>query len=189
MSKKKQNNKEEMADLFEKDLKKIKSAKYNDMDDSFFYHEKKHHGFIFILILFIIIGALCYYYFIFDNPKTIFTYITNNTLNSINLSNNDKSISYSIDIDGKSEKEDINKIFSIINKMIFDGTIGNDNNKRILNGNIYYDDKLLIDYNFLIDTNDKDNIYIKFDNISNKVIKVNTASSCSDKTLYGFFSL
>ena len=181
MSKKKNDVQEEMADLFDKDLRKIKSAKYKDMDDSFSGYEKKHHSFIFIIILFIIIAFVYYYYFIFDSPKTIFNIITNNTLNSINLSDKDKIISYTLKVDGKSEEDDINKIFDIINKVTLSGVIGSDNDKRIFSGNIDYQNDKLIDYNFLIDTKDKDNIYLKFDNITNKVIKVNTDIKKIDK--------
>ena len=37
----------EMADLFDKDLRKIKRAKYDDMDDTFIYKEKVPYLFLF----------------------------------------------------------------------------------------------------------------------------------------------
>ena len=178
---KKKQNDNEMADLFEKDLRKIKRAKYDDMDDTVTYDDKKNHSFMLFIFIFLMIIGLCYYYFVFDSSKTLFSFVANRTLNNLNVFNNDKCISYNLIINGKSDEVKINKIIDIINDMSFEGNIAIDDNKRILSGDIYYNDKKLINYNFLVDTKDKDNVYVKFDNISNRIIKTSTDNKIMSK--------
>ena len=166
-------NNEEMADLFDKDLRKIKSARYNDMDDSFYSHKKGHRGLVVFIIMLLLIAFLgYYYYFIIDNPKNIFTTIANKTFNGIKI-DDVNSVSYSLSINGKSEDNDINNILNIINKMSFEGIIGKDDNKQVLSGIINYEEKKLINYNLLLDMDDVSNLYAKFDNISDEIIKFN----------------
>ena len=166
----------------EQDFNQLPKNVNDEMDDSFAIPKKKPIGLIIIiLLLLIIIGGLAYYYFVLDNPKTIFTTVTNNVLDKIKFDDNNKNmtIDYNLSLNLTSPNKELKDTLDLINKIKLSGTFSKENDNNYLNGIVNYQDKQLLDYNVLID---KIAIYAKLNNLYDKTIKLELDDS--DDTTY-----
>lgn len=147
----------------------------NEIDDYFAEPKKKHTGLIImVMLLIIIIFSACYYYFIFDNPKTIFSSIISDVLNKANIQENNENhnMDYSLNLNIKSTDKEMKNILEIINNFKISGTISMKDGLNGMSSVINYKNKLLLDYNALIDTKDASTFYFKLNNLYDKVLKV-----------------
>ena len=139
--------------------------------------------FVLIALIIIISGVMVCNSFIFNNPKKIFTTVSNTLLknaNNINISTK-TNIDYNISINVSSQDENTQQILDIINELKLKGTFASDTNNNVMNGIISYKDDELLNYGI---QGNNEALYIKLNNLYDKTIKINTSNQSESITEY-----
>ena len=139
--------------------------------------------FVLIALIIIISGVMVCNSFIFNNPKKIFTTVSNTLLknaNNINISTK-TNIDYNISINVSSEDENTQQILDIINELKLKGTFASDANNNVMNGIISYKDDELLNYGI---QGNNEALYVKLNNLYDKTIKINTSNQSESITEY-----
>lgn len=131
-------------------------------------------GMLFVIFILLIIGGCFYYYFIIDSPKNLFLTIIKDKFNGIKLDDTTYNIinyDYSFDINIETSNKEYLDIINILNQISITGhtdiDIKNKKNYTILN--TLYQEKDL--FGFEVYSENSNNIYLKLNNIYDKVIK------------------
>lgn len=131
-------------------------------------------GMLFVIFILLIIGGCFYYYFIIDSPKNLFLTIIKDKFNGIKLDDTTYNIinyDYSFDINIETSNKEYLDIINILNQISITGhtdiDIKNKKNYTILN--TLYQEKDL--FGFEVYFENSNNIYLKLNNIYDKVIK------------------
>lgn len=158
-------------------MKEVKN-KYKERDEIevYFSDAKKKSfpiGIIFVLLILILIGGCAYYYFVIDSPKNIFLTGLNKVSNNIELDDTTyekTNIDFSLDLNLITNKKDYIELTNIINEMSITGNFGIDFTKKeeTINIKALYEEKDLFGVTGYIT---KDTMYMKLDNIFDKVLK------------------
>ena len=160
-------------------MKAVKN-KYKEKDEieAYFSDAKRKSlpvGVVFFLLILIIISGCAYYYFIIDSPQNIFLKLLNQLSTNIEVreTNYDQTnIDFSLDLNLLSPKKDYVDLINIINELSINGNIGIDPNKQeeYLSLNAQYQEKDLFGISSYFT---KKEMYLKLDNIYDKVLKSN----------------
>lgn len=159
-----------------KEVKNKNEFKERDEIDAYFSDAKKRNfpiGIIFVLLILILIGGCAYYYFVLDSPKNIFLTAVNKLSSNIELDNTTyekTNIDFSLDLNLITNKKDYIELTDIINEMSITGNFGINLTKKEESINIkaLYEEKDLFGVTGYIT---KDTMYMKLDNIFDKVLK------------------
>ncbi len=148
---------------------------------------KKKHTFakVLLVLLILIIAGGCIYYFVIDTPKIFYSKIMNKAAKATEVINekDNNNLSYSVNAEIKSNDKDAQKMFDVINQIDLEGTIKVDNKKLIGSNNVKYKKDELIDFNYLIDS-DENLAYLKVDKALDKVIKVDIETDEDEESTY-----
>lgn len=173
-----------------KDINKQNEYKEKEEIEAYFSDAKKKSfpiGLLFIIFIFLIIGGCVYYYFIIDSPKNIFLTILKDKFNGIKLdyiAHNAINYDYSFDINIETYNKEYIDIIGILNQISINGHSGLDiNNKKIYTKlNTLYQEKDL--FGFEIYSENSNIIYLKLNNIYDKVIKSKIAKETEKDNTY-----
>lgn len=160
-----------------KDINKQNEYQEKEEIEAYFSDAKKKSfpiGLLFIIFIFLIIGGCVYYYFIIDSPKNIFLTILKDKFSGIKLDDTNHDIinyDYSFDINIETNNKEYLDIFYILNQISITGhtDIDINNKKNYTKLNTLYQNKDL--FNFEVYSENSNNIYLKLNNIYDKVIK------------------
>ena len=124
-----------------------------------------------LALLLLVIGVGLLYYFVLSTPKKMFTHAFDSFSKQLNTTAPSNLKYTTINLGGSlsTENETYKQYGDLISKVKINATYGESDNKYALNGMVTYDDKELLNLNLLLDENA---IYVKANNILNKVLKI-----------------
>lgn len=160
----------------------VKKENISEMDDSFVEPKKKGHAaLIFLILLILIIGATAAYYFVIDAPDKIFTKATETLFSGAEskVTKKDKiNLNYNLGLNVTTESEDYKQFTDLLKNVNLSGTISIDNNNDTFSGTslVKYKNEELINLTALLELKDNGNMYFKFNDILDKVIKIDLSN-------------
>ena len=127
------------------------------------------------------VGGACAYYFVLNTPKKFYTTIVDKFLNEndniINKNtNNDLNYNYSMTMKASVNDAETQKVIDVINNIKITGNAKYDKDNKLLieNSTLDYKNNKLLDMNYMLEL-DKKTIYLKLNNVLDKVIKFDFA--------------
>ena len=175
-------NKNNEEEFFDKREMRSAGRHAEDMDTSF-VEPKKHHYFavFLVFVLLLAVGGACAYYFVLNTPKKFYTTIVDKFLNEndniINKNtNNDLNYNYSMTMKASVNDAETQKVIDVINNIKITGNAKYDKDNKLLieNSTLDYKNNKLLDMNYMLEL-DKKTIYLKLNNVLDKVIKFDFA--------------
>ena len=172
------------------DINKQNEYQEKEEIEAYFSDAKKKSfpiGLLFIIFIFLIIGGCVYYYFIIYSPKNIFLTTLKDKYGEIKLdytTHNTINYDYSFDINVETNIKEYIDIIDILNQMSINGHSDLDiKNKKIYTKlNTLYQEKDLFDFELYSENNNT--IYLKLNNIYDKVIKSKIAKETEEDNPY-----
>ena len=173
-----------------KDVNKQNEYKEKEEIEAYFGDAKKSSfpiGLLFIIFIFLITGVCVYYYFIIDSPKNIFLTTLKDKFSEIKLdytNYNTINYDYSLDINVETNNKEYLDIIGILNQISINGytDIDINNKKNYTKLNTLYQDKDL--FNFEVYSENSNNIYLKLNNVYDKVIKSKIEKEIDEDNTY-----